>query len=506
MAQQLIKKIVIVGGGTAGWMAASALAKFLEESATSINLVESSSIGTVGVGEATIPTIVGFNQFLGLDEPDLMRRTQASFKLGIRFDDWAGPGSRFLHPFANYGVPLHDIPFQSIWARARAGGDRTPMEAYCLPSMMARDSRFALPPPDNNNPLGEFGYAYQFDATLYAQYLSEYAMKRGVQRTDARVREVHTRGSDGYIESISLDSGERIEGDLFVDCSGFRGLMIGESQQASFEDWSHWLPANRALAVQTESVAPPVPYTRSTTREAGWQWHIPLQHRVGNGYVYCSNYQDDEQARETLLRNVEGKLLTEPNTLSFQTGMREVFWKNNCVALGLAAGFMEPLESTSIALIQSGIRLLQTFFPRHGYRQCDIDEANRQGREIYQSMRDFLILHYKLNRRTGDPFWDDCRDMEIPETLAHKLAVYQSRAYLVEYGDEPFKEGSWLSMYAGFGIDPESYDGRADRISEMELGRSLEQMKTIISNAAKLAPVHSDFLGNYCQAPLVGAT
>ena len=500
MVQQNIKKIVIVGGGTAGWMAASGLAKFLEESDTKIHVIESSSIGTVGVGEATIPTIVGFNRFLGLDESDLMRRTQATFKLGIRFDGWAGPDSSFLHPFANYGVPLHDIPFHNVWARARAAGDRTSMEDYCLPSVMARDSRFALPPPDNTNPLGDFGYAYQFDATLYAEYLREYAMNRGVRRTDARVVEVHTRSDDGFIEAVSLDSGERIEGDLFIDCSGFRGLLIGQCQQAAFEDWSHWLPANRALAVQSESVSPPVPYTRSITREAGWQWNIPLQHRVGNGYVYCNSYQDDEQARDTLLQNVQGKLLTEPRLLSFQTGMREVFWKKNCVALGLAAGFMEPLESTSIALIQAGIRLLHTFFPMHGFRQCDIDEANRQGREIYQSMRDFLILHYKLNRRVGDSFWDDCRAMEIPETLAHKLAVYQSRAYLVEYGDEPFKEGSWLSMYAGFGVEPESYDGRADRIGEPELRRSLDQVKTVISNAAKLAPVHSEFLKSYCQA------
>mgnify|MGYP001604033803 FL=1 len=499
MVQQSIKKIVVVGGGTAGWMAASGLAKFLEGSGTRIDVIESSSIGTVGVGEATIPTIVGFNQYLGLDEPDFMRRTQATFKLGIRFDDWAGPGSSFLHPFANYGVPLNGIPFQNMWLRARLAGDDTPMADYCLPSVLARTGRFAMPPPDNTNPLGEFGYAYQFDATLYAGYLREYAERRGVQCKDARVLEVNVRSGDGFVESLSLDSGECIEGDLFVDCSGFRSLLVGQCLEAGFEDWSHWLPANRALAVQSELVEPPEPFTRSITREAGWQWHIPLQHRVGNGYVFCSEYQEEEQARETLLKNIAGNPLGEPRLLSFQTGMREVFWKKNCVALGLAAGFMEPLESTSIALIQAGIRLLQAFYPSHGFRQCDIDEANRQGREIYEQMRDFLILHYKLNRRVGDAFWDDCRGMDIPDALAHKLAVYQSRAYLVEYGTEPFKDGSWLSMYAGFGVEPESFDSRANHMSETDLRKSLDQMKTIISNAANLAPVHASFLQGYCQ-------
>lgn len=498
MVQRSIKKIVIVGGGTAGWMAASSLSKFLQGSGVAIHVIESTEIGTVGVGEATIPTIVAFNQYLGLDEADLMRRTRATFKLGIRFDDWADAGSRFLHPFANYGVPLNGVPFHNIWVRARAAGDRTPMEDYCLPSVLARQGKFALPPPDNTNPLGDFGYAYQFDATLYADYLREYAEKRGVERTDAKVIGVQTRGNDGFIESLKLDSGERVEGDLFIDCSGFRSMLLGDRLGAGFEDWSHWLPANRALAVQTESVAPPEPFTRSTTREAGWQWHIPLQHRVGNGYVYCSEFQQEDHARETLLKNVQGKLLGDPRLLTFQTGMREVFWKKNCVALGLAAGFMEPLESTSIALIQAGIRLLQAFFPADDFRQCDIDEANRQGREIWEQMRDFLILHYKMNRRTGDAFWDQCRAMDIPAALDHKIALYRSRAYLVEYGIEPFKEGSWLSMYAGFGVIPDNYDRLADHISEQELRKSLGQMKNVVSHAAGLAPDHSTFLRSYC--------
>ena len=493
----LIGTIIIVGGGTAGWMAAASLAKFLEGSATRIHVIESSTIGTVGVGEATIPTILDFNRFLELDEAELMRRTQATFKLGILFEDWAVKGSRFFHPFANYGAPLRGVPFHDLWLRSRAVGDGSPMEDYCLPSVMARSGRFAHPSPDNPNPLADFGYAYQFDAALYAEYLRDYAMRRGVERTDARVLGVNTRASDGFIESVTLDSGQAVSGDLFVDCSGFRGLLIGQCLETPLEDWSHWLPANRAVAVQSESTADPVPYTRSITRPAGWQWNIPLQHRVGNGYVYCSEYLDDEQALDTLLANIQGEPQSEPNLLSFQTGMREVFWQRNCVALGLAAGFMEPLESTSIALIQTGIALLETFFPAHGFRQCDIDEANRQSRASYEKMRDFLILHYKLNQRLGEPFWDDCRSMDVPETLAHKLAVYRSRAYLVEYGTEPFRTGSWLSMYAGFDVVPETYDRRADSISESELQQSLAQMKTIIRNAVSLAPEHTASLQKY---------
>jgi tryptophan halogenase len=493
----LLENIIIVGGGTAGWMAAASLAKFLEGSATRIHVIESSTIGTVGVGEATIPTILDFNRFLELDEAELMRRTQATFKLGILFEDWAVKGSRFFHPFANYGAPLRGVPFHDLWLRSRAVGDGSPMEDYCLPSVMARSGRFAHPSPDNPNPLADFGYAYQFDAALYAEYLRDYAMRRGVERTDARVLGVNTRASDGFIESVTLDSGQAVSGDLFVDCSGFRGLLIGQCLETPLEDWSHWLPANRAVAVQSESTADPVPYTRSITRPAGWQWNIPLQHRVGNGYVYCSEYLDDEQALDTLLANIQGEPQSEPNLLSFQTGMREVFWQRNCVALGLAAGFMEPLESTSIALIQTGIALLETFFPAHGFRQCDIDEANRQSRASYEKMRDFLILHYKLNQRLGEPFWDECRNMEIPEALAHKLAVYRSRAYLVEYGTEPFRAGSWLSMYAGFEVLPETYDRRADRVSEAELRQSLAQMRTVIRSAVSLAPKHATSLRTY---------
>jgi len=495
----MIEKIVIVGGGTAGWMAAASLAKFLEGSPIQIHVIESSAIRTVGVGEATIPTILGFNQYLGLDEAELMSYTKATFKLGIMFEDWAGAGSTFLHPFASYGTSIQGVPFHDVWLRYREMGSDHPMEDYCLPSMMARDNRFSHPPPKDTNPLADYGYAYQFDATLYAEYLREYAMKRGVKRTDARVTAVNTSDSDGFIQSVNTEDGQTIGADLFVDCSGFRSLLLGQQLEMPFEDWSHWLPVDRAIAVQTESTADPVPYTRSMTREAGWQWNIPLQHRVGNGYVYCSQYVSEEQARESLFSNIDGEPISEPNFLRFQTGIRKDFWKGNCVALGLAAGFMEPLESTSIALIQTGISLLEKFFPERGFHQCDIDEANRQSRQTYEQMRDFLILHYKLNQRFGDPFWDACREVDIPDTLAHKLAMYRSRAYLVEYGVEPFAAGSWLSMYAGFGVIPGNFDRRARQINETELRQQVNQMRAVVRTAAGLAPEHAAFLRKHCR-------
>jgi len=493
----LIENIIIVGGGTAGWMAAASLARFLDNAPTRIHVIESSSIGTVGVGEATIPTILGFNEFLGLDEADLMSHTGATFKLGIMFEDWAAPGSSFFHPFSEYGLPVQGLPFHELWLRLRAMGGRTPMEDYCLPTVMARQGRFVKPPPDRSNPLADYGYAFQFDAALYADYLRNYALDRGVDHSDARVVGVNTSPENGYIESVSLETGERISGDLFVDCSGFRSLLIGQCMESSWEDWSHWLPADRAAAVQSEPVSQPLPYTRSITREAGWQWHIPLRNRVGNGYVYCSRYLDDDRALETLFANIEGALVNEPNLLQFQTGMRDVFWKKNCVALGLAAGFMEPLESTSIALIQTGIYLLETFFPEYGFRQSDIDEANRESRQEWERMRDFLILHYALNQRRGDAFWDDCRGMDIPETLDRKLTLYRNRGHMVEYGTEPFKTGSWLSMYSGFGVEPEIYGRGADRIGESELRLSLRQMRRQIRIEASRAPKHAEFLSAY---------
>ncbi|MFL6547239.1 MAG: tryptophan halogenase family protein [Povalibacter sp.] len=501
MSHRTIERIVIVGGGTAGWMAAAALSNFLRgPRAKSITVIESSQIGTVGVGEATLPTIRGFNSVLGIDEIDFIRKTQATFKLGIEFVDWARPGVSFFHPFAAYGARFGSADFHHSWLRLRARGDQTPLGDYCLSATMARLGRFAQPAVQPKVPFGAFSYAFHFDAALYAACLREYATNLGVRRMDAKIVDVQLDSEAGSIDAVVLENGGIVEGDLFVDCSGFRGLLIEQGLNTGYDDWSHWLPCDRAVAMPCESAGEPTPYTRATAMPAGWLWRIPLQHRTGNGCVYSSQFITDDEASAALRERLEGRALAEPNLLRFTTGQRKHFWNKNCVALGLAGGFIEPLESTSIALIQSGISKLLTFFPLDTLNPIDVAEANRLMREEFERIRDFIILHYKLSQRGDTPLWRQVRDMSIPDTLGRKIELFRSRGHLVKYAEESFEDSSWLTMYAGFGVLPHTYDPRADDMEESELRRGMMQMRETILQVASAAPSHAAFIARHCAA------
>ena len=497
-----VRHVVIVGGGTAGWMTAAALVNFFRGSPDwLVTLIESSEIGTVGVGEATLPTIRAFNARLGIDEVDFIRKTQATFKLGIEFADWHRVGERFFHPFAPYGRKIQGASFHHAWLRMRAAGDNASIGEYSLPAAMAAGQRFAQPAAQPTVPFANFAYAYHFDATLYAQYLREYALAvPGVRRVDARVVNVSLRSDDGFIESLLLDSGEVMSGDLFVDASGLRGVLIEQALATGYEDWTRWLPCDRAVAMPCALSADPAPYTRASAREAGWQWRIPLQHREGNGYVYCSQFISDDAAVAALRGGLHGAALAEPNLLRFKTGRRLKFWNRNCVAIGLASGFIEPLESTSIALIQSGIAKLLTFFPDRGFSTAETDEANRVMREEYERIRDFIILHYKATARVDTELWRECRAMPVPETLERKIDLFRIRGHVVSYAEESFEEASWVTMYAGFGILPEQHDARVDRLDIQSLARDLAMIRAAISAAAEVAPSHAQFIARHCAA------
>jgi tryptophan halogenase len=496
-----LDSVVVVGGGAAGWMAAAALARFWHgQPGKRITLVESSDIGTVGVGEATLPTIRQFNGSLGIDEIEFLRKTQATFKLGIEFVDWREAGSRFFHPFAPYGVRVNSAAFHHAWLRLRARHDVGELGEYSLPAMLAALGRFAQPLAQPKVAFANFAYAYHFDAGLYARFLCDHAMALGVERIDARITGVRRSEPLESIASVTLADGRSIAGDLFVDCSGFRGLLIEDALHSGYEDWSRWLPCDRAVAMPCASAGPLNPFTRATALDAGWQWNIPLQHRVGNGYVYCSEYLSDDAAVARLRTRLEGRALADPNLLRFTAGRRKRFWIGNCVSLGLASGFVEPLESTSIALIQSGIEKLLTFFPDRDFAACDIDEANRLMQEEYERIRDFLILHYKGSRRGDTALWRYCRDMPVPETLARKIDLFRRRGHLVSYAGESFEEASWVTMFAGYDLLPPRHDPRVDEIDENLLHRELQQLRRSIRNAADTAMPHADFVRRHCAA------
>ncbi len=496
-----IRHVVIVGGGTAGWMAAAVLAQAFKGSLDSIKLIESEEIGTVGVGEATIPPIRKFNARLGIDENEFVRQTQASFKLGIEFVDWWRRGHSYIHPFGRFGADLDNVSFIHYWMRLRLAGNVDPLDDFCLSTTAARLGRFTRPQDFADAVYTTMGYAFHFDAGLYARYLRGYAEKRGVRRIEGRIVDVKLRGEDGFIQSVVMDGGLDVPGDLFIDCSGFRGLLIEGALRTGFADWSHWLPCNRALAVPSRSVGEPAPFTRSSARAAGWQWRIPLQHRVGNGYVYCSEFVKDDEAARMLLENLEGPALADPRPLRFTAGMRRKFWNRNCVALGLAGGFLEPLESTSIHLIQSGLSKLLTLFPDKGFDPLLIDEFNRQSTAQYEWIRDFIIAHYKLTERDDSAFWDYCRSMTVPETLSHKLELFRRRSLVFRVDDELFLEPSWTAVLMGQGILPESYDPLADAIDPGVLERAMRGMSETVRRTAQALPTHLQFIERHCRAP-----
>ena len=497
-----VNKIVIVGGGTAGWMAAAGLSKVLAPAGILIELVESEEIGTVGVGEATIPQLLHFNALLELDENEFVRATQATYKLGIEFVDWQRIGARYIHPFGSYGIAMLGVDFQHFWLKGRHLGERTPLDAYSLGAVAARQGRFLRPLPDQaRSPLSKISYAFQFDASLYARFLRGIAERRGVRRTEGRITQVHQRGETGLVEAVSLADGRRVEGDLFIDCSGFRGLLIEQALGSGYEDWTGWLPCDRAVAVPCARVEDPIPYTRATARPAGWQWRIPLQHRTGNGYVYCSRYVSDDEATATLLANLDGTPLAEPRMLRFTAGHRRRPWIGNVVSMGLASGFLEPLESTSIHMVQSAIARLLTFFPSACFEQAEIDEYNRQTILEYVNVRDFLVLHYRATERSDTPFWDYCRTLPPPPGLQRKLALFRTNGRIARDKDELFTETSWLAVMAGQGIEAAGYHPVADLIDDEDTLRRLADVRAVNQRAALLMPRHVDFLAG-SQRPL----
>jgi tryptophan halogenase len=494
-----IRSIVIVGGGSAGWMCAASLAKFLQNLNCRIRLIESAEIGTVGVGEATIPPIINFIKVLGIDENEVVRKTQATFKLGIEFRNWTRPGHSYIHPFGTTGFPREDVDFSAYWLKRHQSGHARPLEEYSITAVASRQARFMRPVSLENSPLQQITYALHFDATLFATTLRGYAEARGVVRTEGKVRNVTLRPEDGFIASLTLESGEQVEADLYIDCSGFRGLLIEGALKAGYDDWTRWLPCDRALAVPCERAAPLSSHTLSTARDVGWQWRIPLQHRVGNGYVYSSAFIDDGKAQEVLLSNLEGRALRDPLQLRFTTGRRRNSWIKNCVAIGLAAGFLEPLESTGIHSIHRGIALLLNFFPDRHFRQADIDRYNRQVAFEYERMRDFIIVHYNKTEREGD-FWRHCRDVELPDSLKERLELFRSYGRIIRDEQELFTVQSWLYLLIGQGVEPAGYDPLADRLTPQEAQKALDDIRNVVGRCAATMPMHQDFIAQNCQA------
>ena len=499
MSDKPIRSVTIVGGGTAGWMAAASLAFFLENMNVRIRLVESEEIGTVGVGEATIPPIIDFIRVLGIDENELIRQIKATFKLGIAYKDWTRPGNFFFHPFGPTGFGMGPVSFNAYWLKMFLQGKAERLEEYNMQAKAAEMGRFMRPVHAPNTPLNKITYALHFDASLFARYLRQYAEARAVVRTEGKVKHVSLRGEDGFIESVTLENGEVIEGDLFIDCSGFRGLLIEQALKTGYEDWTRWLPCDRALAVPSEHGGPPASFTLVTAREAGWQWRIPLQHRVGNGHVYCSGFTTDDQARETLLNNLEGKPLNDPLPLRFTTGKRKKAWNKNCVALGLASGFLEPLESTSIHLIHRGIAMLMKFFPDRNFEQADIDRYNKIFDFEVGRVRDFLLLHYTHTERPG-AFWEHCRNIPLTDSLQEKIDLFRSHGRILREDTELFPVQSWLFVMIGQSIIPRGYDPLADSIDPQKIKANLDDIRAVVKKCADAMPTHQNFIDKNCSA------
>ncbi len=488
-----VRRVVIAGGGTAGWMVAAGLSKCLGKQ-VDIRLVESEEIGTVGVGEATIPTMHFLHDVLDLDEKDFIQATQATFKLGINFENWRNVGENYFHSFGKTGKSHWTAGFQHFWLEGRQRGLASDYADYCLELRAAMDNRFALLPDNGIN------YAYHFDATLYGQYLRRYSENLGVERIEGKIVKVLCDAVGGNVTGLQLDRGELIEGDLFIDCSGMRSLLLGETLGVHYASWSHWLPCDSALAVQTASVGEPVPYTRSIAHPWGWQWRIPLQHRVGNGVVYSSRHVSDDEAKVALLANVQGEVLRPPRVIRFTPGQRDVVWKNNVVAIGLASGFLEPLESTSIHLIQKGLLRLIELFPTDGVRQSDIDEYNRQAKEQIEVIRDFIILHYHVTNRTDTAFWRGCREMDVPPLLKHRIQHFRDTARIMLNLGELFGENSWVQVMMGQGIVPSSHHPITRNMDNASLADFLGGVRKDVVRTLMKLPKHQQFISQFCPA------
>lgn len=487
-----IEKVVIVGGGTAGWMTALSLIKYAHISPMDITLVQSDEIETVGVGEATIPNFVQFNHNLGIDEATLLRETNATFKLGIKFQDWSRIGHAFFHPFADYGVKVNNTDFHHYVLRAKQEGIKADLHEFCLATQLAHAGKFGI----NTNPqnqLEDYGYAYHFDAGLYASLLKNMAIKQGVGHKVATIEAVQCR-IDGFIGHVVTTAGEVIEGDLFIDCTGFRGQLIEQTLLTGYEKWDHWLLCDKAIAVQSEVTSAPTPYTTSTAEHNGWRWSIPLQNRMGNGYLYASQWQSEESATEQILARLDGKPITSPRLIPFTPGRRKKIWNKNCFAIGLSSGFIEPLESTSISLIQSAIAKLLTFFPDKSFDDALITQVNRLHNTEVERVRDFIILHYKLTHRDDSEFWRYCYAMPIPDSLQEKIELYRASAIVDQRESESFEQASWLSMFFGFDVMPKRFDPRANQVPIASLTHNFEQMRRYIDQRVSSAVAHKNFI------------
>ena len=486
-------RVVVAGGGTAGWMTAAALAGTLGET-IDLTLVESDAIGTIGVGESTIPPIVLFNRLLGIDEAEFMRATQATFKLGIKFENWKDIGETYFHSFGTTGKDHWSAGFQHFWLHGLTQGQQHSYDDYCLELKAALEGKFAHLPDDKMN------YAYQLDSGLYAQFLRKRAERDGAKRIEGRIAEVELDGASGNIAALRLDGDRRIDGDLFIDCTGFRALLIEGALHAGFDDWTHYLPCDSAIAVQTASVRPPVPYTRAIAHDSGWQWRIPLQHRQGNGIVYCSRYLDKDAALERLFTTVEGERLVEPNFIRYTTGVRRKQWHRNCVAVGLSGGFMEPLESTSIHLIQRAVLRIIRMLPGGPVSERDIAEFNDQQFTDMEQIRDFLILHYKVTERRDSPFWRHCAALPMPGSLEQKIELFRETGRVFRKNEELFVENSWVQVMMGQGIMPQSYHPIATRLRADDLDKFLTMLRESVTKTVAGLPDHQAYIARYCAA------
>ena len=502
-----IQNIIIVGGGTAGWMAAAAISRLMPGNDLGITLIESEAIGTVGVGEATIPPFVDFNQLIGVEEPEMLAAAQGSFKLGIQFENWGKIGDSYIHPFGAYGYSMGGIAFHHVWHQFAQRGDNRPIQVFNVETMAAYFGKFMRSEDyqKQRDDLPPVNYAYHLDAGRYAAFLRKLAEGRGVVRREGKVADFQLVAESGYVASLTMDDGSQIEGDLFIDCSGFRGLLIEQALETGYEDWTHWLPCDRAVALpcKRDDGSPPPPFTRATAHRAGWQWQVPLQHRNGNGHVYCSAHMEDQEALDILVGNIAGKPQADPNFLRFTTGRRKKFWNKNVVALGLAAGFMEPLESTSIHLINTGIDKLLSMLSLNGITQAQEDTFNRLTAREYARIRDFLILHYNATSRDDSEFWNYVRTMDVPDTLTQKVELFKANGQIFREEDELFTDTSWAAVMMGQGIQMEGHNPMADALDMPATRKEVDEMEQSIRFLVQHMPGHGEYLQKYCPAPAV---
>jgi tryptophan halogenase len=488
-----IKKVVIAGGGTAGWMAAAGISKLIGKN-LEVVLVESDEIPTVGVGEATIPSLHTFHQLLGINEQEFMAATNATFKLGISFENWRDVNKEYLHSFGFLGQGCWAAGFQHFWLKGRERGIVSDIGNYVPEHLGAREGKFGVMAGQERN------HAYHLDAGLYAKFLQKIAIKNGCKRIEGKIDKVTLDQESGFIDSLTLDSGLPVEGDLFIDCTGFKGLLIEQALHTGYDDWSHVLPCDSAIAVQTKTVNKPIPYTRAIARDAGWQWRIPLQNRTGNGFVFCSKYLSDAEATKILLDNIEGERLNEPRVIKFKTGQRRKRWNKNCIAMGLSSGFIEPLESTGIHLFQKAILRLLLLFPSQGIKPSDVEEYNRQTKEEADNIKDFIILHYHLTDRKDTPFWRYCKTMDVPESLKHRMTLFKESAQVLQKDEELFGDTSWVQVMMGQGLMPQGYHPIVDLMGDEELRNFLHKIESGVKRKVQSWPDHNEFIKRYCPS------